>query len=292
MKKVWYKVVAVGTMIMVLAMLLAALPACKGGPEAPDEIVLGATVGLTGSGAGFGQGGAFGLEAAVDDINKLGGVYVKEYDSKLPVRLIILDNESDPAKTGTLTEDLMVSEKVNFLVSPAQWPPFIAAMATVAERYQTPFVCFAGPFEPNNAMRMAGGPWKYTWESGFAIGMPPPPGDFREGIAGYTMMDLWMAFLGKYAGQTNKKMAAFAADDPDGRGWYEAFTGALSAAGFEIIGKDKELGMAPLDTTDFTPIIKECKIITLKYLLAILPLPGLGHCGGNATHWALSRRWS
>lgn len=276
MRKVWRKVVVVGVIITVLALLAVALPACKGGPEAPKEIVLGATVGLTGSGAGFGQGGAFGLKAAVEDINKLGGVYVKEYDSKLPVRLVILDNESDPAKAGTLTEYLMVTEKVNFLISPAQWPPFIAAMATVAERHQTPFVCFAGPFEPNNAMRMAGGPWKYTWESGFAIGMPPPPGDFREGLAGYTMMDLWMAFLDKYAGQTNKKMGAFASDDPDGRGWYEAFTGALTAAGFEIIGLDKELGVAPLDTTDFTPIIKEWQNNKAEILLGNAPAPWFG----------------
>ncbi|OGO20687.1 MAG: hypothetical protein A2144_03525 [Chloroflexi bacterium RBG_16_50_9] len=275
MKKVLHKAGVAGVIIMVLILLLAALPACGGGPEVPKEIVLGTTIGLTGMGAGFGQGGAFGLKAAVDDINKLGGVYVTEYDSKLSVKLVILDNESDPAKAGTLTEDLLVNQKANFLLSPPQWPPFIAAMATVAERYQTPFVAFAGPFEPNNALRMAAGPWKYTWESGFAIGAPPPPGDFRN-IPGYTMMDLWMAFLGKYAGQTNKIMGAFASDDPDGRGWYEAFTGALTAAGFTIIGKDKELGIAPLDTTDFTSIIKEWQNNKAEILIGNAPGPWFG----------------
>jgi hypothetical protein len=58
--------------------------------------------------------------------------------------------------------------------------------------------------------------------SGFALGAPPPPGDFRN-KPGYTMMDLWMAFLGKYGEQTNKKVAVFAADDADGRGWYDSF---------------------------------------------------------------------
>ncbi len=274
MKRVWHKVVVAGVVVMVLALLAAALPACEAGPEIPEEIILGSTVGLTGSSAGFSQGGAFGLEAAVEDINKLGGVYVEEYDKKLPVRLVILDNESDPTKAGTLSENLIVSEKADFLVSPAQWPPFIAAMATVAERYQTPFIGFAGPFEPNNAMREAAGPWDYTWESGFAIGMPPPPGDFRN-IPGYTMMDLWMAFLGKYAGQTNKKMAAFAADDPDGRGWYEAFTGALAAEGFDVMSEG-ELGIAPMDTTDFTPMINKWKDNNAEILIGNAPGPWFG----------------
>ncbi len=275
MKRLWHSIMVAGLIVTVLVLLLAALPACKGGPEAPSEIVLGSTVGLTGSGAGFGQGGAFGLQAAVDDINKLGGVYVKEYDKKLPVRLVILDNESDPVKAGTLAENLMVSEKVNFLVSPPQWPPFIAAMATVAERYTTPFVCFAGPFEPNNALREAAGPWNYTWESGFHIGAPFSPGDFRN-APGYTMMDVWFSFLDKYGGQTNKKVAAFASDDPDGRGWYEAFSGALAAQGFDVLGAKDELGIAPLDTTDFTPMIKQWQDNNCELLVGNAPAPWFG----------------
>jgi len=276
MKRVWHKVVVVGVVIMVLALLAAALPACEAGPEAPDEIVVGSAVGLTGSGAGFGSGGSFGLRAAVEDINNLGGVYVEEYDKKLPIKLVIFDNESDPTKAGTLSENLIVIEGADFLVSPPQWPPFISAIATVAERYQTPFLGFAGPFEPNNALREAAGNWKYTWESGFALGAPPPPGDFREGVPGYTMADLWLAFLGEFRGQTNEKVGAFASDDADGRGWYGAFPGILRGAGFDVIGVEDELGIAPGDTTDFTPIITEWKDNNCEILVGNAPAPWFG----------------
>jgi hypothetical protein len=53
--------------------------------EIPDEIRIGDTVSFTGKYAAFGQG-RFGAEAAVEDINKLGGVYVEEYGTKIPLR--------------------------------------------------------------------------------------------------------------------------------------------------------------------------------------------------------------
>jgi ABC-type branched-subunit amino acid transport system substrate-binding protein len=258
--------------VMFFALAMIALPECEAKPK---EIVFGATISLTGPAAGFGEGGVFGLKAAVEDINKLGGIYIKEYDAKLPVKLIVLDNESDPIKAGTLAQDLLVRDKVDFLVASPQWPQIVAAVATAAERQKTPFVAFAGPFEPNNALREAAGPWKYTWESGFAIGMPAPPGDFRN-APGYTMMDIWFGFLDQVAGRTNKKVGAFASDDPDGRGWYEAFTGAVKKAGFDVLGADKDLGIAALDTTDFSPMIRKWKANNCEILLGNAPAPWFG----------------
>src|SRR5512136_547860 len=64
-------------------------PASASGPQ---QIVLGSVLPLTGNLAGFGEGGAFGVKAAVDDINKAGGVFVKEYNRKLTVKLIQVDD--------------------------------------------------------------------------------------------------------------------------------------------------------------------------------------------------------
>ena len=84
-------------------------------PAAPAAILVGNPASLTGMFAGFGQGQVFGMKAAVDDINKQGGVYVKEYGKKLPIKLIVVNSESDPLKAGTLAESLIVSDKVHFL---------------------------------------------------------------------------------------------------------------------------------------------------------------------------------
>jgi len=65
-------------------------------PDIPKEILIGDTVSYTGPYAVFGGVSSFGTEAAVEDINKKGGIYVKEYDARIPVRWITRDCESDP----------------------------------------------------------------------------------------------------------------------------------------------------------------------------------------------------
>lgn len=281
MNRKWYKVGAVGMIVVVLAMLLVVLPACGGGQttsaaqQGPDKILLGSVVALTGAASSFGQG-SFGMKAAVDDINKQGGVFVKEYNRKIPVEIKILDDQSDTTKIGTLAQSLILQDKANFLVVSPTWPQDIAATADVAERQKTPFVAFAGPMEPNLGVRQASGNWKYTWETGFALGMPAPADDFRANLAGYTNISLWMEYLNKFGAQTNKKVALFASDDPDGRGWYGSFGPALKDAGFTPIGLDKELGIAPGDATDFTPIIRQWISNEAQLLMGNAPAPWVG----------------
>jgi branched-chain amino acid transport system substrate-binding protein len=294
MKRIWRKGWVMGIFVVLLVALLATLPACSSTSttpsassttssssptstqaQGPSEILLGAVVAQTGAASSFGQG-AFGLQAAVDDLNKDGGIFVKEYNRKIPVRIKILDSQSDTTKIGTLAQSLILTDKANFLVVSPSWPQDIAAAADVAERLKTPFVAYAGPFEPNMGIREASGGWKYTWESGFAIGQPPPEGDFRANLVGYTNIGLWMSYLQQFGSQTNKKVAAFASDDPDGRGWYGAFVPALQGAGFTVIGADKDLGVAPGDTTDFSPMIREWIDAGAELLMGNAPAPWVG----------------
>jgi len=73
------------------------------------EIKVGVVQAQTGMFAGFGQGGIFGIKAAVDDVNKQGGVSVG--GKRVPIKLVIVDNESDPNKAGPLAESLIVQDK-------------------------------------------------------------------------------------------------------------------------------------------------------------------------------------
>lgn len=243
--------------------------------QAPSQILIGGVVPLTGTAASFGQG-TFGLKAAVDDLNKQGGIFVKEFNKKIPVKLELLDDQSDTNQIGTLAQSLILNDKANFLITSPEWPQDIAATAMVAEKYKTPFVAYAGPFESINAMRQAAGGWKYTWESGFAIAAPPPAGDFRASLKGYTNIGLWMDYLNQFGNQTNKKVAVFASDDPDGNGWYATFVPALKKAGYDPIGADKELGIAPDNTNDFTPIIKQWINSGAQLLMGNAPAPWEG----------------
>lgn len=250
---------------------------CQAAKKAPKEIRLGCVLSATGMFAGFGQGTLFGAKAAVQDINELGGVYVKEYGKKLPIKLIVVDRQSDVIKARTLSEHLVLRDKVHFLISPMEPPPMIAATAMIAEKYKVPHVGINGPMEPWLAMRNAvDKPWEYTWTSGFAIVTPVPPGDFRYGKGGYTIMDTWMAMLEKFGGQTNKKVGVFASDEPDGRGWWALFGPELKKLGYDVLGHERNLGLFPLGTTDFSSVIKQWKDYGVEILWGNSPGPDFG----------------
>jgi branched-chain amino acid transport system substrate-binding protein len=240
--------------------------------KAPKEIRIGDIVSYTGPYATFGIN-SFGVKAAIEDINKQGGIYMKEYGRKLPVRWITLDVASDPLKVAPLTEDLILREKVHFLGPHLEVPTMRQGTAVMAEKYKIPAVFGVGPFESWMAMKeSAKAQWKYSWALGFAIVVPPEPGDWRYGNPGYLMLPTWFGALGAYAGKTNKKVAAFALDDADGRAWYMIFTGSATKEGYDCYGAEKQFGIYPGGTNDFSPVIKEW----MKYGCEIL----WGNCPG------------
>jgi branched-chain amino acid transport system substrate-binding protein len=257
--------VIIGTLILV---------GC-GKPKPAAEIRVGVVQAQTGMFAAFGQGGVFGIKAAVDDINKQGGVNVGK--TKMPIKLTVVDNESDPNKAGSLSESLIVQDKVNFICSGDEPPPMHAGVSTVCDRNKIPYVTSCGPVEPWLGMRQeTSTKWQYTWATGlFAIVAPAKEGDFRA-KPGYTVMDTWRAMLDLFGGQTNKKVALIASDEPDGRGWYTLFGPALKEMGYNVIGIEKNLGLMPLETTDFSSVIKQWKDANCEIFWGNCPGPFFG----------------
>jgi ABC-type branched-subunit amino acid transport system substrate-binding protein len=269
-KRVFFGII----LLTVVALPLLAAYAAK--PAVPAAILVGNPASLTGMFAGFGQGQVFGMKAAVADINKQGGVYVKEYGKKLPIKLIVVDSESDPLKAGTLAESLIVSDKVQFLAQGGETPIMPPQISTVADRYKVPYITAAGPMEPWLGMRQTvEGHWQYTWAFGFPIATPAPAGSvFAK--PGYTVMDNWKGSLDQFGNQTNKKVAIFASDDPDGIGWYGIFSGALKQWGYDVVGADKKVGLVPMETRDFTSIIKQWNDNKCEILWGNAPGPFVG----------------
>jgi branched-chain amino acid transport system substrate-binding protein len=79
---------------------------------APQAIPIGGLVSLTGFDSNLGGQAKAGYEIAVDDINRAGGVFVKEYGKKLPLELTVQDMESDVMKVPGRMEWLYTSKKV------------------------------------------------------------------------------------------------------------------------------------------------------------------------------------
>jgi len=119
-------------------------------------------------------------------------------------------------------------------------------------------------------------PFEYTWTWGFAIATPAPPGTYWD-KPGYTILDTWKLPMDQYGGQTNKKVGVLASDEPDGRGWYALFPGALKDWGYDVIGVEENLGLFPLGTTDFTSIINEWKANDVEILWGNCPATEFGN---------------
>jgi branched-chain amino acid transport system substrate-binding protein len=69
----------------------------------------------------------YGLKLWVDQKNAEGGVMVKPYNKKIPIKLIAYDDQSSTATAATLYNQLITRDKVDLLVSdsvrpePLQW---------------------------------------------------------------------------------------------------------------------------------------------------------------------------
>ena len=125
-----------GWVLSGLAAIVAAGWLIWPGAVAAQTVKVGAVIPLTGR---YGAGGAqvrAGYEIAVDDVNRGGGVTVG--GKKMPLELVILDDESDATKTVARLESLATQGVVAYLGGFGS--DLHAAAASVAEKNKTPYI--------------------------------------------------------------------------------------------------------------------------------------------------------
>jgi branched-chain amino acid transport system substrate-binding protein len=83
-----------------------------------QAISLGIAVSLTGRYALLGRQVLEGLECYVRDVNAAGGIHLRSEGKKLPVSLVVEDDESDEGKVRNLVEKLIQQEKIDLLIGP------------------------------------------------------------------------------------------------------------------------------------------------------------------------------
>jgi branched-chain amino acid transport system substrate-binding protein len=110
----------------------------SGGGEGPSEVRVGAVVPLTGRYAAGGAQIKNGYEIAVDDINSAGGVQLKGSSKKVPLKLDLLDDASDPNQTVQRLETLYSNKVVAYLGGFGS--DLHAAAAPIAEKNKTPYL--------------------------------------------------------------------------------------------------------------------------------------------------------
>ena len=209
---------------------------------AADEIVIGASLPLSGPLAGFGVYQKWGYETAIKDLNKAGGITID--GKKLQVRLVVRDDKTDSNATASNTETLISRDKVIAMLGSCT-PALVNAGALVAERRKVPLVSGCDPLQAFKSVRK----WQYAWVMFFD--------EADLGTAPFRMM----ADLGL---QTNKKVAILHDNGPDGQMvggkiWPEA----AKAGKFDVANSTS----FPTDAQQFTSMIAQAKSSNAEIVL-------------------------
>lgn len=143
-----------GVLVLLIAALVLGLtfhPSAQAKDR--NEILIGANLPMTGILAGAGKEQNWSYSNAVADINAKGGIYVKEFGKKLPVKLVIADDESNAGKAGQVVERLIKVNKVDMLLGGFAAPFGVIPGCITAEKYQTYYhttICLVPPWLEKN----------------------------------------------------------------------------------------------------------------------------------------------
>lgn len=221
------------------AMLTVCAPQEVSAKPIPKEINIGTTLAVTGHfSTTWGPKAKAFHEAYEKLINREGGIYVKEYDAELPIKLTIYDDGSDGDRAVELYERLANVDKVNFFLGPGSSPITIRA-STVAEKYGIPMVtCTA-----NSPVIYSRG---FKWLVG-ADNVATVWAEYYYGLLKYLMDTDAIPRL--------KTVAIIASQHPHGMDIAWGAQNLASSAGLEVVAFHK----VPPGTTDFTAIITKLK---------------------------------
>jgi len=100
------------SIVLVVAFFTGSAVMAAGQP--PKQIVIGMTLAVTGPLSSEWGPNALKYQKALESvINGRGGVFVKEYNKRIPIKFIIYDDGSSPEKSVELYEKLATVDKVH-----------------------------------------------------------------------------------------------------------------------------------------------------------------------------------
>ena len=222
-----------GCLVLVLALVLfAGIITPSSAPE-KKEIVIGMTLCLTGRYAV--DVGPFDkmVKAWENYVNKKqGGLFVKAYNKKLPVRTIIYDDKSDQATAVKFYERLVTVDKCDLLIGPKS-SPITFPVTAVPEKYHVPMI-------------LATANTPQIFERGF-----------KWFVGVNNLSTAWSdAYFEMLEQEKQAKTIGYVAEDtPHTREVYEGAIPNAEKRGFKTVFKE----VAPAGTTDFTSILVKLK---------------------------------
>lgn len=217
--------------------------------NAPATIKIGIVAPISGPMANFTVGLNRSIELSVEAINKDGGIYIAEYDKKIPVEVILGDSQSSPTIASEVATKLATQDKVNFLIG--EWTPETAnPVSIVGERYKIPTLVNGSPDES----WLVNGPYEWSFAYMFSL----------KNI-GQSYFDAFDSL------ETNKKIGLVLDSGVDGVGMADAMNTLAEGRGYTVI----DPGRFPEGTTDYSSVISKLMSEGCDIMFANLVTPQL-----------------
>jgi branched-chain amino acid transport system substrate-binding protein len=222
-----------------LAIITAGFTTAALAAEAPKSIRIGYAVSLSGVNA---QGAAVTTLPAyklwVDDVNKKGGLMIKEFGKRIPIEVTEYDDTSNVEAMLRLTERLMTQDKVDFVLPPWSTGFNLAAAPVYARNGYPHLAVTANSNDAENLVRQM--PTLFFFLT--------PPRNLGAAL---------VEVLGKLKGEgkINNKLVMLSVADQFGAEASAGVSPVLKNAGFDIVVSKSY----PLGASDLTNEIKEAK---------------------------------
>jgi branched-chain amino acid transport system substrate-binding protein len=210
------------------------------------EILIGAVNSLTGENVLTAAECKWAYEQAIADVNKKGGIFVKELNKKLPVRLVFADDKSSSDGGAAAMERLIKVNHIDLALS-SNITPINLAAATVAEKYKMYYSIATSWLDQVEAEH-----FKYVSDVFTDTG--------RAAIAPF---EIWKKLP---EAQRPKNVAMLVEDSPDGQGFGGGLRANAKAAGVTFV-LDEPFNVG---ANDFSAQILKYKAAKVDALLTLM----------------------
>ena len=124
---------------LAVGMVASATPVVTRADNGPPEVVVGAVLPLTGEESRVGTFYKAAYELATKEINDHGGLELRQYGRKIPIKLIIYDDKTDPATSRNLYERLALQDHVDAMLG-GYSTDLVQAQTVVPNQHGIPYV--------------------------------------------------------------------------------------------------------------------------------------------------------
>lgn len=214
-----------------------------------DHILIGLPNPSTGPLADFGEASPWANDRAISAINSRGGIYLEDYGKKFPVRMKMVDTESDPTRAGEVAVKLILQDQVDLMVV-LHTPDTVNPVTAICERYEMPCISLDAPVEA----WMTGGPYRWCYHAFWTVD---------------SLTDLYIGMWELASDRTNKVVGGFWPNDADGKEWSDLFKKKLPARGYKVV----DPGRFPYFTRDYTEFVNLFKKEKVEIVTGVLIPP-------------------